>query len=173
MKIRGVFLLLAFLGIFASFKSLTYAAKAAKPQKIVRYHVVITDKCKNDFSNRLLGAVKEAVNGKVFVLTQKNGVTLKDTAERENMALIENHACLKMFTDPIKPVPGDEKLTLRFNPPDTHGVYSADFLHFVYNRDGTWERGYNPGNYRYERELSDLVRLRDRIVRSLTGLPFK
>ena len=173
MKIKGVCLLLAFLGIFACFESLSYAAKAAKIQKNVRYHVVITDKCNSEFSKRLIEAVKEAVNGKVFVLTKKFGVMLKDAAERENMALIEHRASLEMFTDPIEPVPGDEKLTLRFNPPDTDGIYSADFLHFFYNRDRIWERGYNPGNYRYERELSDMVRLRDRIVRSLTGLPFK
>ena len=71
MKIKSVCLLLAFWGIFAGFESLSYAAKAAKIQKIVRYHVVITDKCNSDFSKRLLEAVKEAVNGKVFVLTKK------------------------------------------------------------------------------------------------------
>lgn len=176
MKRKGICLLLTLLGVFASFESLSYAEKAdkdAKVKKTIRFHVVITDKCNSDFSKRLLESVKEAVNGKVFVLTKEFGVMEKDVAEREKMALMERRAYHEIITDPTEAVPGDQKLTLRFNPPDAEGIYNADFLHFIYKSDRTWERGFNPGNYRYHRELSDMVRLRGRLVRSLTHLPFK
>ncbi|HNQ84135.1 MAG TPA: hypothetical protein PKM34_10860, partial [Bacteroidales bacterium] len=90
MKRKGICLLLALMGIFAGFESLSYAEKAskdAKNKKTIRFHVVITDKCNSDFSKRLLESVKEAVNGKVFVLTEEFGVVEKDVAEREKMAL--------------------------------------------------------------------------------------
>jgi len=176
MKKRVVCLLLVCLAIFAGFKLRSYATKAgkvAKSQKIVRYHVVITDKCNSDFSKRLLESVKEAVDGKIFVLTRNLGVMLKDAAEREKIPLMESRVGYKMIADPIEPVPGDEKLTLRFNPPDAEGIYNADFLHFVYNRDRTWERGYNPGSFCFDRESSDMAQLRDRLVRLLSRIPFK
>ena len=176
MKKRVVCLLLVCLAIFAGFKLRSYATKAgkvAKSQKIVRYHVVITDKCNSDFSKRLLESVKEAVDGKIFVLTRNLGVMLKDAAEREKIPLMDRRVCYKMIADSIVPMPGDEKLTMKFNPPDAEGVYNADFLHFIYKRDGTWERGYNPGNFRFDKERSDTVRLRDRLVRLLSRIPFK
>jgi len=176
MKRRVVCLLLAFLAISAGFKSWSYTTKAekvAKAQKIVRYHVVITDKCNSDFSKNLIESVKEAINGKIFVLTRNLGVMLKDAAEREKIPLMDRRVSYKMIADSIVPMPGDEKLTLRFNPPDAEGVYNADFLHFIYKRDGTWERGYNPGNFRFDKERSDTVRLRDRLVRLLSRIPFK
>ncbi len=176
MKRRGVYLLMAFLGIFVCFESLSYAtkgAKTAKARKTVRFHVVITDKCNSHFSRRLLESVKEAVNCKVYVLTRNFGVMSKDAAEGEKKALMEYRPYHEIITDPVKPVPGDQKLTLRFNPPDAEGIYNADFLHFIYKPDQTWERGFNPGNYRFQREFSDIARLRDRLVDLLIGLPFK
>jgi len=168
MKRREIYLLLAICGVFLCLESLSYAS----PKKTIRFHVVITDRCNNDFSRHLLESVKKAINGKIFVLTKKFGVVSKDIADHEKMAINKNSALHEVITDSVDPEPGDEKLTMRFNRPNAEGLYNADLLNFMYQRDRTWIRGFNPGNFRFNKEMSDLE-LRERLIDLLVRLPFK
>ena len=67
---------------------------------------------------------------------------------------------------------GDEKVSMRFNPPNGDGLYNTDFLLLLYQGNGLWQHVLKPGNFRFDKTLTT-DELQERIKQLIVRLTFK
>lgn len=161
--------------LFLTVLCLSFTSSFSK-DKSRRWIIEIKDRCKTEFSTQILATIATDLDGKAYVFTQSGKILLQEIAsfkgEKREKDFPVHHFILP--TEHMHIQVGDGKVSLYFNSPNSDGIYNADFLLFLSQKNGIWERVLNPGNFRFEKirfkKIPTTDELQERIKEDLKAL---
>jgi hypothetical protein len=95
-----------------------------------RWIIEIKDQCKTEFSTQILTTIATDLDGKAYVISLNKRVILQEVAKFKGDPV---HRFI-LPTENLSVRVGDGKVSMRFNPPNSDGLYNADFLLFLYQQ---------------------------------------
>lgn len=140
----------------------------------VQWFVEIDSQCQEDFCQEVLASTLSILHGQIYILTKRGEiVTLERDLEIKDERDINfpSHQFF-IFDKNIRPKIGNGKVYMRFHLQNKDGLYNADFLIFLFQKNGSWERVLNPGNFSFKKELTQ-IELQERIQELIVKLTFK